>query len=294
VKKKKKEKKNTEHTERRTEHTEKIWKRNSSNQTSDPAKPGIFSENHMVPSFHIFSVCSVLLSVCSVFFFSFFFFFSGSKVITMIVETFPVGKLQCNCTILGSEQTGEAIIIDPGDDIPFILSRLEHHGLKAKYAIATHGHIDHVGGFHELKQASSAPVYIHASDVFLYEALEMQAHMIGVTTPEATAIDGHLNDGDEIGTGEVKLRVVHTPGHTPGSICFHSDDDSEPCLFAGDTLFMGSIGRTDLWGGSYEQIMDSLRGRLVTLPDETVVIPGHGPATSIGREKRFNPFLQRL
>jgi glyoxylase-like metal-dependent hydrolase (beta-lactamase superfamily II) len=209
----------------------------------------------------------------------------------MIVETFPVGMLQCNCTILGSEQTREAIIIDPGDDIPYILSRLAHHGLSPKYAIATHGHIDHVGGFHELKLASGSPVYIHASDVFLYEALEMQARMIGVNVPDATTMDGYLNDGDEIGTGEIKLRVVHTPGHTPGSICFHSDD-ADPCLFAGDTLFMGSIGRTDLWGGSFDQIMDSLRDRVVALPDETLVIPGHGPATSIGREKRFNPFLQ--
>ena len=211
----------------------------------------------------------------------------------MIVETFPVGKLQCNCTILGSEQTKEAVVIDPGDDIPFILSRLEHHGLTAKYAIATHGHIDHVGGFHQLKESIGTPVYLHPEDIFLYEALEMQARMIGVAAPAATMIDGHLSHGDEIGTGEIKLGVVHTPGHTPGSICFHSDGDS-PCLFAGDTLFMGSIGRTDLWGGSYEQIMDSLRGRLVTLPDDTIVIPGHGPATTIGREKRLNPFLQRL
>ena len=211
----------------------------------------------------------------------------------MIVETFPVGKLQCNCTILGSEQTKEAVVIDPGDDIPFILSRLEHHGLTAKYAIATHGHIDHVAGFHHLKESSGTPVYLHAEDLFLYEALEMQARMIGVSVPRSTLIDGYLGHGDEIGTGDVKLSVIHTPGHTPGSICFHSDDGS-PCLFAGDTLFMGSIGRTDLWGGSHEQIMESLKARLVTLPEDTLVIPGHGPATTIGREKRFNPFLQRL
>ncbi|MEP7272440.1 MAG: MBL fold metallo-hydrolase [Acidobacteriota bacterium] len=211
----------------------------------------------------------------------------------MIVETFPVGRLQCNCTILGSRQTNEAIVIDPGDDIPLVLARLAYHGLTAKYAIATHGHIDHVGGFKEIKEGTGAPVYLHESDLFLYEALEMQATMIGVDTPETTVIDGHLDDGDEIGAGDIKLRVVHTPGHTPGSICFHSPD-GDAHLFAGDTLFMGSIGRTDLWGGSIDQIMESLRDKLVTLPDETVVIPGHGPATTIGREKRFNPFLQRL
>ncbi len=211
----------------------------------------------------------------------------------MIVETFPVGILQCNCTILGSEQTREAIVIDPGDDIPFVVSRLEHHGLTVKHVIATHGHIDHVGGFNDLKESTGAPVLLHKDDLFLYQALEMQARLVGIATPIETVIDGHLEEGDEIGTGEIKLRVVHTPGHTPGSICFHSDVD-EACLFAGDTLFMGSIGRTDLWGGSLDQIMESLREKLVTLPDETIVVPGHGPTTTIGREKRLNPFLQRL
>lgn len=211
----------------------------------------------------------------------------------MIVETFPVGLLQCNCTILGSEQTNEAIIIDPGDDIPFVLSRLKHHGLTPKIVIATHGHIDHVGGFSDFKESTGAPVYLHKEDLFLYQALEMQARMIGIPVPMTTGIDGHLEEGDEIGAGEIKLRVMHTPGHTPGSICFHSDTD-DACLFAGDTLFMGSIGRTDLWGGSYDQIMDSLRGKVVALPEETIVIPGHGPATTIGREKQLNPFLQRL
>lgn len=209
----------------------------------------------------------------------------------MIVETFPVGLLQCNCTILGSEQTREAIVIDPGDDIPMVLDRLEKHGLTAKYVIATHGHLDHVGGFSEIKDGTGAPVYLHKEDVFLYDALEMQAMMIGIAQPESTNIDGHLNHGDELGIGDIKVQVLHTPGHTPGSICFHTPD-GDPRLFAGDTLFMGSIGRTDLWGGSTEQIMDSLRTRLVTLADETIVVPGHGPATTIGREKRFNPFLQ--
>ena len=209
----------------------------------------------------------------------------------MIIETFPVGLLQCNCTIIGSDQTREAVIIDPGDDVPRIVSRLAHHKLTARYIIATHGHIDHVGGFKELKEATGAPVYLHEGDLFLYNALAMQAQLLGITPPSSTEVDARMVDGDEIGAGEVKLRVHHTPGHTPGSICFYSAGD-DARLYAGDTLFMGSIGRTDLWGGSFEEIMDSLRNKVITLPDETVVIPGHGPATTIGREKRFNPFLQ--
>jgi glyoxylase-like metal-dependent hydrolase (beta-lactamase superfamily II) len=209
----------------------------------------------------------------------------------MIIETFPVGLLQCNCTIIGSDQTREAVIIDPGDDVPRIVSRLAHHKLTARYIIATHGHIDHVGGFKELKEATGAPVYLHEGDLFLYNALAMQAQLLGITPPSSTEVDARMDDGEEIGAGEVKLRVHHTPGHTPGSICFYSAGD-DARLYAGDTLFMGSIGRTDLWGGSFEEIMDSLRNKVITLPDETVVIPGHGPATTIGREKRFNPFLQ--
>jgi len=207
----------------------------------------------------------------------------------MIVETFPVGLLQCNCTILGSEQTREAIIIDPGDDVPAIVDRLKKHRLTAKYIIATHGHIDHVGGFKAIKEATAAPVYLHEQDLFLYQALPMQAQLLGIATPPATEIDERLDQGDELGCGEVKVKVYHTPGHTPGSICFHQNDAT---LFAGDTLFLGSIGRTDLWGGSFDEIMDSLKGKLMTLPEETVVIPGHGPSTTIGQEKRFNPFLR--
>jgi glyoxylase-like metal-dependent hydrolase (beta-lactamase superfamily II) len=209
----------------------------------------------------------------------------------MIIETFPVGLLQCNCTIIGSEQTREAVIIDPGDDVPRIVSRLAHHKLTARYIIATHGHIDHVGGFKDLKEATGAPVYLHEGDLFLYNALAMQAQLLGITPPSSTEVDARMDDGDEIGAGEIKLRVHHTPGHTPGSICFYSAGD-DARLYAGDTLFMGSIGRTDLWGGSFEEIMDSLRNKVITLPDETVVIPGQGPATTIGRETRFNPFLQ--
>ncbi len=208
----------------------------------------------------------------------------------MIIETFPVGLLQCNCTIFGSEQTREAIVIDPGDDIDVVLERLKKHNLTAKFIIATHGHIDHVGGFKLLKDATGAPVYLHRGDEFLYEAMPMQARLLGITTPEATEIDGYFEHGDEIGTGEIKLEALHTPGHTPGSLCFHTPTVER--LFAGDTLFFGSIGRTDLWGGDYDQIIDSLKTRIVTLPEETIVVPGHGPNTTIGRERKFNQFLQ--
>lgn len=208
----------------------------------------------------------------------------------MIIESFPVGMLQCNCVILGSEQTREAIVIDPGDEIDMVVSRLERQGLTAKYIVATHAHIDHVGGFKEIKEKTGAPLYLHRGDLFLYEALPMQAQMLGLTAPPVTEIDAWLDHGDQLGTGEVKLDIIHTPGHTPGSLCFHSA--SEAHLYAGDTLFLGSIGRTDLWGGSFDQIMESLQRRVINLPDETVVIPGHGPKTTIGREKIYNPFLR--
>ncbi len=210
----------------------------------------------------------------------------------MIVETFPVGLLQCNCTILGSEQTREAVVIDPGDEADKVLARLRKHNLEAKYIIATHAHIDHVGGFSELKAATGAPVCLHQGDLFLYDILPIQAQLLGITAPAATAIDHHLDQGDELGIGEIRVKVFHTPGHTPGSLCFHAPGD-EAKLFSGDTLFMRGIGRTDLWGGSFEEIMESLRRKVMALPDDTIVIPGHGPQTTIGDEKAFNPWLQK-
>lgn len=210
----------------------------------------------------------------------------------MIIETFPVGLLQCNCTILGSGQTREAIVIDPGDEVEKVLARLQKNNLTAKYIIATHAHLDHVGGFSALKAATGAPVYLHQGDQFLYDILPMQAQMLGLAPPPATEIDHYLGQGDELGTGEIRLKVHHTPGHTPGSLCFHLPDD-EAKLFSGDTLFMRGIGRTDLWGGSFAEIMDSLHGKVMQLPDETLVIPGHGPTTTIGAERSSNPWLQR-
>jgi glyoxylase-like metal-dependent hydrolase (beta-lactamase superfamily II) len=219
--------------------------------------------------------------------------FKGQSL--MIIETFPVGLLQCNCTLLGAEQSREAIIIDPGDEVEKILARLANHHLTLKAIIATHAHIDHVGGFSELRKATGAPVCLHRSDLFLYEMLPVQAQMLGLTAPPAADIDQFLEEGDELGTGEIKINILHTPGHTPGSLCFHTPGKTAGTarLFAGDTLFMRGIGRTDLWGGSFEQIMESLHSRVMALPDDTAVIPGHGPQTTIGYERAFNPWLQQ-
>jgi len=208
----------------------------------------------------------------------------------LILEHFPVGALQCNCVILGDERSKTAVIVDPGDEVRRIADALERHGLKAVAIVATHGHIDHVGGFAELKSLTGAKVMLHEADVPLYEALAEQAAWLGAAPPPLTAIDGHLGEAAGLSVGATKLDVHHTPGHSPGSVSFVVPE-AVPLLLSGDTLFAGSIGRTDLWGGSFEQIIASVRAKLLTLPDETVVIPGHGPKTTIGAERRTNPFL---
>lgn len=208
----------------------------------------------------------------------------------MIIETFPVGWLQCNCTILGDEQTREAIVIDPGDDPQSILDRLAKHGLTAKQIVCTHTHIDHVGAIRELQERMQTPAAIHKADLSLLEKLEIQAQWIGMPVPEPGAIDRFLQDGDAIGCHGIEMGVLHTPGHTPGSLSFHLAGDRN-ILFTGDTLFAESIGRTDLWGGSHPQIITSIRSKLMTFDDEALVIPGHGQSTTIGHERRYNPFL---
>lgn len=208
----------------------------------------------------------------------------------MILETFPVGMLQCNCTILGDDTTGEAMVIDPGDNIHEILKRLEKHGLRAKEIIVTHAHIDHVGGALKLKQQTGAAILLNQQDLPLLEMMEMQAGWLGVKTPEVAPPDASAEDHLVIGLKNYQARVLHTPGHTPGSICLHFAPQN--LLIAGDTLFAGSIGRTDLPGGNFKKIIRSIHDRLLTLPDETRVIPGHGPLTTIGEERESNPFLQ--
>jgi hydroxyacylglutathione hydrolase len=210
----------------------------------------------------------------------------------MILETFPVGPLHCNCTILGDEVTREAMVVDPGDNIPEILSRLQKHGLTLRQIVVTHAHIDHVGGAAQLRKLTGVPVLMNQQDLGLLGMMQMQAGWLGVPTPEVTPPDASAEDGLAVGLATLPAQVLHTPGHTPGSICllFHFND--QDLLLAGDTLFAGSIGRTDLPGGDGKQILRSLRERLLVLPDATRVVPGHGPETTIGEERQSNPFLQ--
>jgi glyoxylase-like metal-dependent hydrolase (beta-lactamase superfamily II) len=208
----------------------------------------------------------------------------------MIIETFPVGLLQCNCTILGDEETREAIVIDPGDDPLEILKRLEKHGFTAKQIVCTHTHIDHVGAICDLQEKSGTPASIHKADLFLFEKLDIQAQWIGLPAPRRGAIDRFIQDGDAVACHGIEVGVVHTPGHTPGSSTFHLPADRN-ILFTGDTLFLESIGRTDLWGGSHPEILSSIRRKLLDFDDDTLVSPGHGQSTTIGHERRYNPFL---
>ena len=210
----------------------------------------------------------------------------------MMMETFPVGPLQCNCTILGDEEAGEAIVIDPGEEIGRIARRLNTLGLKLKQILITHGHIDHVGGALKLKRLTGAPILMNENDLPQLGIMAMQAGLLGIATPETQPPDDLLTDGLIVGLGSCPAKVIHTPGHTPGSVCLHFVPLK--LLIAGDTLFAGSIGRTDWPGGNFDQIIDSVKSRILALPDETKVLPGHGPTTTIGAERRSNPFLRNM
>ena len=207
----------------------------------------------------------------------------------MIHEIIPVGPLQCNCSVIGDEGTHEAMVIDPGDDISRVLAMVRKHGLSVKQIVITHAHIDHVGGAMKLRQATGAPILLNQNDYSLLKMLDMQAAWVGMASPGKVEIDQQLAEGDKLSAGSLEATVLHTPGHTEGSVCLYFSAQQK--LIAGDTLFAGSIGRTDLPGGSFEKIMSSLRQRVLALPDDTLVIPGHGPLTSIGEERESNPFL---
>jgi hydroxyacylglutathione hydrolase len=253
--------------------------------------------------------------------------FDAAKA-NLIQITIPVGMLQCNCTIIADPISREALVVDPGDEVTRILELLGRHKLTVKAIVSTHAHIDHVGGLAKLRQYTGAPVLMHRDDLPLYHAMDMQASFLGIETPELVHIDQLLKEGDTLNWGSFQASVVHTPGHTPGSVCLYLPKNivsnktpiagavpgnvvagngaqvnaasgipngtlTTPQLFAGDTLFAGSIGRTDLWGGSMEQIMKSLRGKLMELPDDTKVFPGHGTFTTILQERESNPFLKK-
>lgn len=210
----------------------------------------------------------------------------------MIHEILPVGMLQCNCSVLGDEESREGMVIDPGDDIPKILDILRRHGLKLTAIVVTHAHLDHIGGAQKLKAATGAPVYLNAGDEELARRLDVQAAWLGMEKPDPASIDVPARDGDKLSVGSTELLVLHTPGHTQGSISLWIPGENK--VIAGDTLFRDSIGRTDLPGGDGRQILHSIREKLLALPEETLVVPGHGETTTIGREKRFNYFLQSI
>ncbi len=235
----------------------------------------------------------------------------------MIHEILPVGWLQCNCSILGDPETREALVLDPGDEVERVLEVLQRHSLNVRAIVSTHAHIDHVGGLQKLQQVTDAPVLMHGDDIELYRHLDEQAAWLGVPPPPPARVDQLLREGDTVRWGSYVASVLHTPGHTPGSVSLYLPphahrvspghaggvlpahagqveiaDEGKGTLLAGDTLFAGSIGRTDLWGGSLENILRSIHSKLLVLPDQTLVYPGHGPATTIGEERASNPFLQ--
>ena len=207
----------------------------------------------------------------------------------MIHEILRVGPLQCNCSVVGDEVTREAMVIDPGDDIEDVLAIIRKHNLQIKHIVVTHAHIDHVGGAMKLRTATGAPILLNQNDYILLKMLDVQAAWIGVPNPGKVEIDHSVGQADTVRAGSLTANVIHTPGHTEGSVCLYFP--AEKKLIAGDTLFAGSIGRTDLPGGSFEKIINSLHEKVLALPDDTIVVPGHGGLTTIGKERESNPFL---
>lgn len=208
----------------------------------------------------------------------------------MTIETFAVGSLACNCTILADEASAQAIVVDGGDGVDEVLRRLHARNLRVTHLLHTHAHIDHIGDLGALRERAGGRAMLHPGDLPLYRTLELQAHWIGLPqAPRVVELDADLRDGDVIALGQSKIRVLHTPGHTPGSVCFAIDDAT---ILSGDTLFAGSIGRWDLGGTSMEDIVSSIQRKLLDYNDATRIIPDHGPFTTIGIERNSNPYLQ--
>jgi hydroxyacylglutathione hydrolase len=209
----------------------------------------------------------------------------------LLLETFPVGDFQCNCSVVACADTKEALVVDPGGEHRRILEIVAHYDLTVRYIIHTHAHLDHIAETRDVKEATSGTIALHRGDLFLYDGFLMQAAMFGWRVRPVLPVDHFLTDGESLAFGKRSARVLHTPGHTPGSCCFQLDGGDTPLLLSGDTLFQRSIGRTDLPGGDYETIERSIRERLYALDPDTRVIPGHGPPTTIGDEQRGNPFV---
>ena len=208
----------------------------------------------------------------------------------IIVETIPVGPLQCNCTILGDLVSRKAIVVDPGGDAEILLERLVELNLQVERIIHTHAHLDHFLASGKMKEATGAKLALHREDLFLWDMLEDQCRMFGIPFEPPPPPDQWLENEEEIDLNDLQGKALHTPGHTPGSMCFLFE--SQKLLIAGDTLFQGSIGRTDLWGGDFKKIEKSIQEKLYTLDEETSVITGHGESTSIGHEMRANSFVR--
>ena len=208
----------------------------------------------------------------------------------MIHEILIVGPLQCNCSILGDESSHEAIVVDPGDNISRIVQLLQQHHLTLKQIIVTHAHIDHIAGAQRLKKLTGAPILYNQLDLPLVHMMDVQASWLGIPTPEVLPPDDTLDHGKIIAVAGLTGSILHTPGHTEGSVCLYLPKQS--LLLAGDTLFAGSVGRTDLPGGNTRKLLASIHEHLLALPDAVTVIPGHGSRTTIGQERESNPFLQ--
>ena len=205
----------------------------------------------------------------------------------MLLETLVVGPLAVNCYIFGCEKTHQAAIVDPGDEADQILSVVKKLDCRVKYILLTHGHIDHLSQIPILKNKLKAEFLMHEQDIPLVQSASTQAALFGLPDPGDLKPDRFLNDGDIIHLGELTIQVIHSPGHSPGSITFQVNQK----LFVGDLIFNGSIGRTDLPGGDYSQIIESIQKKIFTLPDSVEIYPGHGPATTVGIEKNTNPFF---
>lgn len=210
----------------------------------------------------------------------------------MFIKTFPVGVFQCNCSLIADEESGEALVVDPGDDAEKIVAEITKRKFTVKYIIHTHAHIDHIGATRGVHEGCGGNICLHRDDLPLYDNIVLQAQFLGIKNTEGVLpVKTFLEHGDVFELGKnLRAEALFTPGHTPGSVCFRIEKSN--LLLSGDTLFLKSIGRTDLWGGDYDQIIASIKEKLFKLPDETLVIPGHGPTTKIGSEKVGNPFLQ--